>query len=198
MNMAEQSAQDNGRLLMVIDDNPEFLSGITMTLEMEGYQVWTAVNGQDAWDQLFSAFSGPWQEGEDLLQASERPRLPDLILADIMMPVMDGYEFYEKVRANPYLNHIPFIFLTAKSTPEDIRLGVELGAEDYVTKPFSPQDLIASIRGKLKREEQKRSLAEQFTGGALEGSRFLLIIAVILLILVGFCLGYLVTTAFFV
>lgn len=195
MNMANQG---HVPLVMVIDDNPEFLSGITLTLEMEGFKVWTAENGQDAWDQLLAAFLGHKQQDDEFVRAPELARLPDLILADIMMPVMDGYQFYESVRANPYLNHIPFIFLTAKSGDQDIRYGKELGADDYLTKLASPEDLLASVRGKLKRVEQQRSLAEQFTGGSLEGNKFVLIIAMIVLILMGFCLGYLVTAVFLV
>ena len=81
-----------------------------------------------------------------------------------MMPIMDGYVFYERVRANPYLNHIPFVFLTAKSSDVDIRYGRELGADDYLTKPFSPDVLLASVRGKLRRAEQQQALAQQFAG----------------------------------
>ena len=110
-----------------------------------------------------------------------------------MMPVMDGYAFYEKVRANPYLNHLPFIFLTAKSSEVEVRFGKELGADDYLTKPFSPEDLLASVRGKLKRVEQQRELAAQFTGDVSKPTGLVvvmvIVIVLILLIVAAFWLG---------
>lgn len=169
-------------LILVVDDNLEFLEGVKLSLEMEGYQVWTATNGQQALDRLLAAFR------RDRAQAGAGPdHLPELILADIMMPVMDGYAFYEKVRANPYLNHLPFIFLTAKSSEVEVRFGKELGADDYLTKPFSPEDLLASVRGKLKRVEQQRELAAQFTGDVSKptGLVVVMVIVIVLILLTG-------------
>jgi CheY-like chemotaxis protein len=189
MSTREQNAQSKKTLIMVVDDNPEFLNGIGLTLEMEGYQIWTATDGQDALDQLKAAFLA---EG-----VGEKTRLPELILVDIMMPVMDGYALYDEMRSNPYLNHIPFIFLTAKSAEEDIRYGKELGADDYLTKLASSEDVLATIRGKLKRAEQQRALAAQFTGDPgkpVEGARVLLIALVIVLLAVGCGLGILLAT----
>ena len=103
MDSTEQIDQEPAQLILAVDDNLEFLSGVELTLTMEGYQVWTATNGQEALYKLQAAFQG--REGEE----TGLDRLPDLILADIMMPLMDGNNFYERVRANPYLNHIPFI-----------------------------------------------------------------------------------------
>jgi CheY-like chemotaxis protein len=186
----DMAEQNQHTLIMVVDDNPEFLSGIELTLEMEGYQVWTATNGQDALDQLKAAFLG--DEGK----ASQ---LPDLIVVDIMMPVMDGYALYDEMRANPYLNHIPFIFLTAKSGDEDIRYGKELGADDYLTKLASTEDILATIRGKLKRVEQQRELATQFTGGPREptaAGRILFFILVIVVLIIGCVLGIIIAASF--
>src|SRR5262245_16274639 len=115
MNAEEQNNQDQKALIMVVDDNPDLLSAIELTLEMEGFRVVTANNGQHALDMLKSAFEAETRSGLGV------KRVPDLILADIMMPVMDGYVLYERVRANPFLNRIPFIFLTAKSSDEDVR-----------------------------------------------------------------------------
>ena len=188
-----QNAQDHQALIMVVDDNAEFLGGIELTLEMEGYKVWTVKNGRQALDQLQAAFLGQSRNGF-------RTNLPDLILVDIMMPVLDGYDLYEKMRANPYLNHIPFIFLTAKSDETDIRHGKELGADDYLTKLSSTEDLLATIRGKLKRVEQQRALAAQFTGdpsNLLEGGRMLFIAAVIAFLIIGFCLGAIIASSLF-
>jgi DNA-binding response OmpR family regulator len=131
---------------------------------------------------LEAAFQGNEEQGASL------DHLPDLILADIMMPLMDGFTFYERVVSNPYLNHIPFIFLTAKSSGDDIRQGKELGVDDYLTKPFAPEDLLASIRGKLKRVKQRRTLAWQFLGEPGE-SRGLAPLIIVLAALIIFILG---------
>jgi len=150
MNPTEENSQERQMLILVVDDNTEFLNGIKLTLEMEGYKVWTAMNGEEALEQLRAIFLK--QDDHKDVDA----QLPDLILADIMMPVMDGYEFYEHVHNNPYLHRIPFIFLTAKGEAEDIRHGKELGSDDYLPKMSSPEDILATIRGKLRRAEQQR------------------------------------------
>lgn len=119
-------------IVLIIDDNPQLVEGVKLTLEMEGYQVLAAMSGAEAMDVL------------------ERIT-PDLILADIMMPGMDGYELYDRVHADPRWVQVPFIFLTAKTDKVDIRRGKEMGADDYITKPFDPQDIVAAVRGRLKR-----------------------------------------------
>jgi len=119
-------------IILVVDDNAELVEGVKITLEMEGYQVLTATDGVEALDIL------------------ERTT-PDLILADIMMPNMDGYELYERINSDPRWVQIPFVFLTAKTDKADILRGKEMGVDDYITKPFDPQDLIAVVRGRLKR-----------------------------------------------
>ncbi len=118
--------------ILVVDDNPELVDGLKLTLEMEGFAVLTAHSGYEALEVL-------------------KQEIPDLILADIMMPNLDGYELYIRVHRNPQWMKIPFVFLTAKTSSEDIRKGKRLGADDYITKPFDPQDVVAAIRGKLKR-----------------------------------------------
>lgn len=182
MDVTPESDQRWKALIMVVDDNPEFLSGIKLTLEMEGFEVWTALDGQQALNEL---------KGQNQTNV-ELKRLPDLILLDIMMPVMDGYGFYEQVRANPYLNHIPIIFLTAKSAEVDVRYGKELGAEDYLSKLASTEDLLASIRGKLKRIEQRRTVLTQFVeepGTSLKGGVLIALVVIGMLILLAFYLG---------
>jgi iron(II)-dependent oxidoreductase len=119
-------------IILVIDDNPELVDGVKLTLEMEGYQVLAATNGEEALGML------------------ERIT-PDLILADIMMPEMDGYELYKHVHQDERWVRVPFIFLTARTSREDVRLGKEMGADDYITKPFDPEDVVAAVRGRLKR-----------------------------------------------
>lgn len=180
--------QEEQFLILVVDDNLEFLEGVRLSLEMEGYRVWTALNGQEALDRLLAVFR------RDRAQTADgSSHLPDLILADIMMPVMDGYVFYEQVRANPYLNHLPFIFLTAKSDQVDVRIGKELGVDDYLTKPFLPEVLLASVRGRLKRVEQQRQLAAQFTGDVSKPTGLVVVmvmfIVLIILLAVAFWLG---------
>jgi DNA-binding response OmpR family regulator len=171
-------------LVMVVDDNPDFLSGVELTLQMEGFAVWLALDGQQALHELKEFIAG----------SSPHESLPDVILADIMMPVMDGYTFYDQVRANPYLNHIPFIFLTAKTGEADVRQGKELGADDYLTKPCAAEDLLASIQGKLRRAQQRRNLTAEFLGEPTEVAGSQVMIALILiggLIFLAFCLGIL-------
>lgn len=146
-------------VILVVDDQPDIIEGIKLILEQEEFEVWTAANGQLALNRLEEAFNQPrLPSGDDL----PTKYLPDLILADIMMPVMDGYELYERVRSNPYLNHIPFTFLSAKVDAVDVRQGKALGVDDYLTKPCLPEDLIASVKGKLRRTEQRRSIQSQF------------------------------------
>jgi len=146
--MTTSNAQPTSVRIMIVDDNPEFLDGLKLTLEMENYTVISAPDGTRALEML-----------EDALSAgNSASQLPDLILTDIMMPGMDGYAFYERVRANPYTNHIPIIFLTAKDSSDDIQYGKSLGSEDYLTKLASTEEILASVRGKLARIQQRREL----------------------------------------
>ncbi len=147
--MTSEITKNGSARIMIVDDNPEFLHGLKLTLKMENYTVVTADDGQTALSELNAA-----------LEAGNGA-LPDIILTDIMMPGMDGYAFFERVRANPYTNHIPIIFLTAKDSTDDIQHGKELGSEDYLTKLASTDEILASIRGKLARIEQRRALIGQ-------------------------------------
>jgi two-component system sensor histidine kinase/response regulator len=121
--------------ILVVEDDSALLDGLKDILELSGYHVLTARNGV---------------EGLAVLQA----RLPDLIVSDINMPRMDGYQFYAQVRTRPDWVTIPFIFLTAKSEKTDVRLGKSLGADDYVTKPFEEADLLVTVQAKLNRSAQ--------------------------------------------
>ncbi len=121
--------------ILVVEDHEPLLDAIRMVLERAGYTVLTATDGQKG------------------LEVMERVR-PDLIVADIMMPNMDGYEFYQAVRARPDGLTIPFIFLTARTTREDILRGKSMGAEDYLTKPFDPEELLVVVRSRLRRAEE--------------------------------------------
>ncbi|HFQ93604.1 MAG TPA: response regulator transcription factor [Anaerolineae bacterium] len=115
--------------ILVIDDEERLLSLVKAYLEQSGFRVVTAKNGRNA---LFLA----------------RQEKPDLILLDVMMPEMDGYEF---MRAHRREASTPIIMLTAKVDEDEKVLGLELGADDYITKPFSPRELLARVRAVLRR-----------------------------------------------
>lgn len=196
MSNSTQASQPTDALIMVVDDNPEFLKGLEFTLEMEGFRVWKAFNGQQALDELQAVF----QENSETGSAMER--LPDLILVDIMMPVMDGYALYERLRSNPYTNHIPVIFLTAKDSELDIRYGKELGSEDYLTKLAPTEDILASVRGKLNRIQQRRALAAQFNqdeesfNDRLFKGNLTIMIVIFVFLLIVFVSGLAIMTGF--
>ena len=121
--------------ILVVEDDSALLDGLRDILELSGFRVLTARNGL---------------EGLAVLQT----QLPDLIVSDINMPRMDGYQFYSQVRARPEWVSLPFIFLTAKSEKADVRRGKMLGADDYITKPFEEADLIVAVQAKLNRRAQ--------------------------------------------
>jgi two-component system sensor histidine kinase/response regulator len=118
--------------ILIVDDDQSILSNMIDLLRVSGYRVVAAANGE---------------KGLQVMQH----HTPDLIVADIMMPEMDGYEFYQAVRENPDWITIPFIFLTAKGEPKDIQQGYRLGADHYLTKPFEPEDLLTAIEARLRR-----------------------------------------------
>jgi len=120
------------RKILVVEDNEDMLNGIRDILEISGYQVITALDGQEALGHM-------------------QQHRPDLVVSDIMMPQLDGYELFSAVRANPKWLRVPFIFLTAKDQRLDVRLGKQLGADDYLTKPFEPEDLVVAVEAKLER-----------------------------------------------
>lgn len=131
-------------VIFVVEDNPDVLLNIRMTLEFNDYEVYSATNGKEAIQLL-----------------SESDIIPDLIVSDIMMPEMDGYNFFEKVLENPRWGLIPFLFLTAKASPEDIRFGKMLGIDDYITKPFEEEELLAIISGKIARQRNAERMRKK-------------------------------------
>ncbi len=137
-------------LLLVVEDNPDVLYNLKLTLEFNEYEVITAENGLEALE-ILSKLVNP----------------PDLILSDIMMPKMNGYDFFKTVSENPIWSMIPFIFLTARTSPTDIRFGKMLGVDDYILKPFKEEDLLASIAGKITRNKKNfsvnRKIGDLFT-----------------------------------
>ncbi len=128
-------------LILVVEDNLDLLYNINLLLESNNYKPIIAKNGKDALHKL-----------------SEIEEVPDIIISDIMMPQMDGYEFFRAISNNPRWNTIPFIFLSARTTPKDIRFGKLLGADDYLTKPFNEKDLLAIISGRIARNKRVNAL----------------------------------------
>ncbi len=121
----------SGKTVLVVDDESRMVEFIAMNLELEGFRVVRAVNGSEA------------------LEKASREH-PDLVLLDIMMPEIDGFETLEGLRET---SSVPVIFLTAKSEEVDRIKGLDLGADDYITKPFSPRELVSRIRAVLRRTE---------------------------------------------
>jgi len=117
--------------ILVVDDEPRMIRFIQMNLELEGYQVSQASNGFEALNKV-------------------RDELPDLIILDVMMPDMDGFETLRLLRE---ISAVPVIMLTVKADEEDKVRGLELGADDYVTKPFSPKELSSRVKAVLRRAE---------------------------------------------
>jgi CheY-like chemotaxis protein len=102
------------------------------------------------------------KDGKEALDALSNLEIPpDIIISDIMMPEMNGYEFFKVITNNPNWNQIPFIFLSARSSQKDIRLGKLLGVDDYLTKPFKERDLLAVISGKLSRIKRVKALNKE-------------------------------------
>jgi two-component system sensor histidine kinase/response regulator len=128
--------------ILVVEDHVPLRAAIKQVLEAADYAVLTATDGVEALEAM-------------------KQVLPDLIVADIMMPRMDGYDFYDAVRSQPEMVPIPFIFLTAKAEKEDVLKGKQMGAEDYIVKPFDPQELLVIIKARLGRAHAIREAAEE-------------------------------------
>jgi DNA-binding response OmpR family regulator len=131
---------DRKEVILVVDDEEPLREYISQCLDTDEYQVLIAKNGVEALDILHA-------------------QPVDLIVADIAMPRMNGYQLYEHVVENPKWVAIPFIFLTGRALDSDIRYAKELGVDDYLTKPFMPDDLLAAVRGKLLRMRRWRQFS---------------------------------------
>jgi len=124
--------------ILIVDDEPALLMGLAATIRRHGYNVITATNGRDG-----------------LQKAKEA--LPDLILSDVMMPPPNGFELRKMMSLDSDLASIPFIFLTARSNPEDRVSGIREGADDYITKPFVTEELLARIEAVFRRVETEQA-----------------------------------------
>ena len=134
------------KTILLIEDNKDMRENTAEILELSKFIVITAKNGK---------------EGVDMAQASK----PDLIICDIMMPVLDGYGVLYLLSKNEETSNIPFIFLTAKAERTDFRKGMEMGADDYLTKPFDDIELLNAIESRLKKSEMlKREFSKNIEG----------------------------------
>jgi CRP/FNR family cyclic AMP-dependent transcriptional regulator len=122
------------KIILLIDDDVSMLQLTTELLELEGYEVMAANNGRQA------------------LELTDR-RSPDLVLCDVTMPGMDGYGVLSKLGESPRLAEIPFIFVSARAGRADVRKGMGLGADDYLTKPFQAKELLDAVESRLRRSE---------------------------------------------
>jgi two-component system phosphate regulon response regulator PhoB len=128
--------------VLVVDDEEEILELLRYNLEKQGYRVQCAASGEEA-------------------VRMARAELPDLIVLDLMLPGMDGMEVSRRLKRDPLTQAVPIIMLTAKGEESDVVSGLELGAEDYVTKPFSPRVLVARVRAVLRRKAMVPALNDE-------------------------------------
>ncbi len=124
--------------ILVVDDEIYIVHILEFSLTMEGYDVITAADGEEALRRV--------EEDE-----------PDLVVLDIMMPRMDGYEVCRRLREDPATRNLPVILLSAKGRPMDRDLGLDAGADDYIVKPFSPRRLLEKIRELMDRSPMERA-----------------------------------------
>ena len=122
--------------ILIVDDELDIVIPIQFLMEQQGYSVMTAQRGEDALDLIYQY-------------------KPDLVLLDIMLPGIDGWQVCEIVRLNPNYRDIKIIFLTARGRKEEIAKGLALGADDYITKPFSNAQLVAKVKALLEKAKKE-------------------------------------------
>ena len=118
--------------ILIVDDEPGIVVPVQFLMEQQGYNVMTANRGEDALDLIYQY-------------------KPDLVLLDIMLPGIDGYEVYEIMRLNPDYRDVKIVFFTAKSREMEIAKGLALGADAYITKPYSNAELVAKVKELLEK-----------------------------------------------
>lgn len=138
--------------ILVIEDEDLVREGIVLILQVNGYEVYTAENGRKGVEIALKV-------------------IPDMIISDIMMPELDGYGVVEALRSNKSTSTIPFLFLSAKADKSDIRQGMNLGADDYLTKPFEIDELIESVNARLNRASAEKEIAEEIANVRLNELR---------------------------
>lgn len=122
--------------IVLAEDEPRLARLVEFKLKKEGYQVICKGNGEEALEAI-------------------KAEKPDLILLDVMMPVMDGYEVLRRVKEDESLKNIPVVMLTARTQERDVVKGIDLGADDYITKPFHPAELLARVKRILGKERKR-------------------------------------------
>ena len=127
--------------ILLVDDEVDILEFLKYNLEQEGFEVLVSGNGKDALEKIFQK--------------------PDLVVLDIMMPGMDGFELYKQIKSSKSIQDIPIIFLTAKSSETDEIKGLDLGASDYIQKPISPKKLIARIKSNLRKSSHLEKINKE-------------------------------------
>ncbi|MBI4455848.1 MAG: response regulator [Acidobacteria bacterium] len=136
------------RKILIIEDEKDIVELVRYNLEREGYQVAAVGDGITGLAEL-------------------RKSLPDLLLLDLMLPKLSGLEVCKEIRRNPRMNRLPVLMLTARNEEVDRVLGLELGADDYVTKPFSPRELMARVKALLRRTEPFNDVKKAIQVGSL-------------------------------
>lgn len=147
--MKETSVKEHKRLLL-IDDDPNLILLVKDYLEFRGYEVITAENGREALEVL---------END----------VPDMIVCDVMMPEMDGYDFVSNIREDDRTSWIPVLFLSAKGQAQDRVKGLNVGADVYMVKPFEPEELVAQVEASLKQAFRQR---QQSSDGGIMNQKF--------------------------
>lgn len=136
------------KLIAIVDDEPDILELVSLHLKKSGFETREFLNPMDFLDFI-------------------KDTTPDLLIIDLMLPDTDGFDICRFLQKDEKYSSIPIIMLTAKSEETDKILGLELGADDYITKPFSPRELVARVRAVLRRKEEKKETEKIEVGGIL-------------------------------
>ncbi|MCG8699783.1 MAG: response regulator, partial [Bacteroidales bacterium] len=136
--------EEHGADVLIVDDDFSNLQVLGFFLKQQGYSVWAATDAYEAYDIL-------------------KTEMPDIILLDVMMPKVNGYEVCKKIKSDKKLAHIPVLFLSALNDPDDILMGFDAGASDFITKPFKKQVVLARVNTHLQLKLQAQELAEANT-----------------------------------
>ena len=123
---------------LIVEDDPDARKVLSLILKLDGYQIYSASGGQEALTVLAGV-------------------VPDVILLDVMMPGMDGYQVCHWVRSNPAIQHVAVIMLSGKADPESVARGMEVGADEYLAKPITPSNLTKQMKAVLAQTQQRAS-----------------------------------------
>jgi two-component system alkaline phosphatase synthesis response regulator PhoP/two-component system response regulator VicR len=135
----QQPAAGQKKRVLVVDDERHIVRLVQVNLERQGYEVLTAYDGVECLEKA-------------------KAEKPDLIVLDVMMPRMDGFEALQRLKSDPETNHIPVIMLTARAQDRDVLQGYTYGADLYLTKPFSPLELISLVKRVFESQEEEEGI----------------------------------------